>query len=57
MYNLSPFPIFIHLRHGLKLRSSFSQVYPEKPDFKSFPKLKEALRHKQEVILNQGEVL
>lgn len=57
MYNLYPFPIFIHLRHGLKLRSSFSQVYPEKPDFQSFPKLKEALRHKQEVILNQGEVL
>jgi lysine-specific demethylase 8/hypoxia-inducible factor 1-alpha inhibitor (HIF hydroxylase) len=57
LYNLYPFPIFIHLRHGLKLRSSFSQVYPENPDFQSFPKLKKALRHKYEVILNQGEVL
>jgi lysine-specific demethylase 8/hypoxia-inducible factor 1-alpha inhibitor (HIF hydroxylase) len=57
LYNLYPFPIFIHLRHGLKLRSSFSQVYPENPDFQAFPKLKKALRHKYEVILNQGEVL
>ena len=57
LYNLYPFPVYIHLRHGLKLRSWFSQVYPENPDFQSFPKLKEALQHKQEVILNQGEVL
>lgn len=32
-------------------------VYPENPDFASFPKLKQALQHKQEVILNQGELL
>ncbi len=57
MYNLYPFPIYVHLRHGLKLRSWFSQVYPERPDFQSFPKLKQALQHKHEVILNQGEVL
>ncbi len=32
-------------------------MYPENPDFQSFPKLKQALQHKHEVILNQGEVL
>lgn len=55
--NLYAFPVYAHLRHGLKLRSWFSQVYPDKPDFESFPKLKEALQHKQELILNQGELL
>lgn len=57
MYNLYPFPLSIHLRHGLKLRSWFSQVYPEKPDFEAFPNLKIALQHKYEFILNQGELL
>ena len=57
IYNLYPFPVYVHLRHGLKLRSWFSQVYPENPDFQSFPKFKQALQHKHEVILNQGEVL
>lgn len=56
-YNIYPFPVYIHLRHGLKLRSWFSQVYLEHPDFKSFPKFQEALQHKREVILNQGETL
>ena len=56
-YNLYPFPLYAHFRHGLKLRCWFSQVYPEKPDFESFPKLKSALQHKHEVILNQGEIL
>jgi lysine-specific demethylase 8/hypoxia-inducible factor 1-alpha inhibitor (HIF hydroxylase) len=56
-YNLYPFPVYIHLRYGLKLRCWFSQVYPEDPDFKSFPKFKEALQHKREVILNKGETL
>lgn len=56
-YNLYPFPVYTHLKHGLKLRCWFSQVYPEKPDLISFPKLKEALQHKREVILNQGETL
>ncbi|MBD2777689.1 cupin-like domain-containing protein [Iningainema tapete] len=55
--NLYPFPIYIHLRHGLKLRSWFSQVYPEKPNFQSFPKLEKALKYKIEVILNRGEIL
>ena len=55
--NLYPFPVAIHLRHGLKLRSWFSQVYPERPDFQAFPKLKTALQYKQEVLLNRGEIL
>lgn len=54
---LYPFPLSIHLRHGLKLRSWFSQVYPETPDLKSFPQFAEALPHKHEVILQQGELL
>lgn len=56
-YNLYPFPIYTHFKHGLKLRCWFSQVYPEKPDFTSFPKLKQALEHKREAILNQGDIL
>ncbi|MBC6423894.1 MAG: cupin-like domain-containing protein [Hormoscilla sp. SP5CHS1] len=55
--NLYPFPVSVHLHHGLKLRSWFSQVYPEKPDLQAFPKLREALQYKQEVILHQGETL
>ncbi len=56
-YNLYPFPVYTHLKHGLKLRCWFSQVYPENPDFISFPKLNVALQNKREVILNQGETL
>lgn len=56
-YNLYPFPVYIHLRHGLKLRSWFSQVDLENPDFKTMPKFKQALQHKCEVILEQGETL
>lgn len=56
-YNLYPFPVYIHLRYGLKLRCWFSQVYPENPDFQSFPKFQKALQYKREVILTQGEVL
>ncbi len=55
--NLYPFPIYTHLRHGLKLRCWYSQVDIEKPDLQSFPKFKQALQHQQEVILNQGETL
>ena len=57
LYNVYPFPIYTHLLYGLKLRSWFSQVYPENPDLKTFPKFEEALLHKYEVILNPGEVL
>lgn len=56
-YNLYPFPVYSHLRYGLKLRSWFSQVYLDRPDFTLFPKLKEALQYKSEVILHQGETL
>lgn len=55
--NLYPFPLAIHFCHGLKLRSWFSQVYPETPDLKSFPKFAQALTHKHEVTLQQGELL
>jgi hypothetical protein len=55
--NLYPFPFYIHLKHGMKLRSWFSQVYPDRPNFEAFPKLQEALQHKCEVILRPGEML
>lgn len=55
--NLYPFPFYLHLRYGLKLRSWFSQVYPDRPDFEAFPRLKTALKHKLDIILHPGEVL
>ncbi|MCC5898584.1 MAG: cupin-like domain-containing protein [Phormidium sp. BM_Day4_Bin.17] len=55
--NLYPFPLIGHLHHGLKLRSWFSQVYPDKPDFEAFPGLEDAFKHRYEVILNPGDVL
>ncbi|NJO39276.1 MAG: cupin-like domain-containing protein [Cyanobacteria bacterium RU_5_0] len=55
--NLYPYPFYVHLHHGMKLRCWFSQVYPDRPDFQAFPKLKDALCHKQEVMLNPGEML
>lgn len=55
--NLYPFPIATHLWRGLKLRAWFSQLYPEQPDFESFPKFQQALAEKQEVILQPGEAL
>jgi hypothetical protein len=57
IYNLYPFPVINHLWHGLKLRSVYSQVYPERPDFSAFPKFKQALQHRYEVTLYPGEVL
>ncbi len=56
-YNLYPFPVYLHLRYGLKLRAWFSQACLENPDFQSLPKFREALEHKREVILNRGETL
>jgi lysine-specific demethylase 8/hypoxia-inducible factor 1-alpha inhibitor (HIF hydroxylase) len=56
-YNLYPFPVYLHLRYGLNLRCWFSKVSPEDPDFQLFPKFKEALEHKCELILNPGETL
>lgn len=56
-YNLYPLSLFNYLRHGLKLRANYSQVYPEKPDLEKFPKFEKALAHRYEVILKQGEIL
>ena len=56
-YNLYPFSVFVHLLRGLELRSWFSTVYSENPDFIAFPKFKQALANKQEVILEPGEML
>jgi hypothetical protein len=55
--NLYPFSIWNHLRYGLKLRSSYSQVYPDRPDFAAFPKFRQALAHHYVVTLNAGDVL
>jgi lysine-specific demethylase 8/hypoxia-inducible factor 1-alpha inhibitor (HIF hydroxylase) len=55
--NLYPFPVFAHLRHGLKRRASYSQVYPDRPDFTAFPKFAAALQQRHEVILEPGDVL
>ncbi|NJR64330.1 MAG: cupin-like domain-containing protein [Leptolyngbyaceae cyanobacterium CRU_2_3] len=55
--NLYPFPVYIHLRYGMKVRSWFSQVYPDRPDFQAFPKFRQALNHRYDLILQQGEVL
>lgn len=55
--NLYPYPFYAHFRHGLKLRSWFSQVYPDQPDLQSFPRLQQALQFKTEVVLHAGELL
>jgi hypothetical protein len=55
--NLYPYPITTHLRHGLKLRCWFSQVYPDHPDFEAFPRVAHALPHKHDIVLNPGEAL
>lgn len=57
LYNLYPFPLSAHLQHGLKIRSTYSQLYPDKPDFEAFPDFIQALQHRYEVILNRGDVL
>ena len=57
LYNLYPFSILNHLQHGLKRRSTYSQVYPDRPDFDAFPKLRQALQYRQDVVLNPGEML
>lgn len=55
--NLYPFPVTAHLRHGLKRRASYSQVYPDRPDFDTFPKFRAAWQQRYEVILEAGDVL
>lgn len=55
--NLYPFSVLTHLQSGLNRRASYSQVYPERPDFVSFPQFRAALQQKREVTLNPGDVL
>ena len=57
LYDLYPFSLINHLRYGLKLRASYSQVYPQQPDFALFPKFKETFSQRIEVVLNEGEIL
>lgn len=56
-FNLYPYPFYAHLWHGLKLRSWFSRVYPDCPDFRAFPRFQAALSHKYDFELHAGEVL
>ena len=49
---LYPFP----MSHG-GLTPNFSQVYIDQPDFDTYPKLAQALRHRQVVELAAGETL
>ena len=55
--NLYPFPVYVHLLHGFKLRCYYSRVCPENPELQSFPRFQEAIPYKREVIINQGEIL
>ncbi|MBW4652947.1 MAG: cupin-like domain-containing protein [Kaiparowitsia implicata GSE-PSE-MK54-09C] len=57
LYNLYPFAVMNHLWYGLRRRAVYSQVYPDRPDFDSFPRFQEALRHRQDVTLKPGEIL
>ncbi|NJN86387.1 MAG: cupin-like domain-containing protein [Leptolyngbyaceae cyanobacterium SL_7_1] len=57
LYNVYPFPIQRHLTQGLKSRSTYSQVYPDRPDLDAFPRFEQALQQRYEVILWAGEVL
>ncbi len=56
-YNLYPVPLYRQLRHGLTLRSVYSQLYPDNPDYQAFPKFRKAEMFRQEVVLNPGDVL
>ncbi|MBW4661089.1 MAG: cupin-like domain-containing protein [Drouetiella hepatica Uher 2000/2452] len=55
--NLYPFPFYVHLRHGMRVRSWFSRVYPNHPDFEAFPKLRHAMGDRYDLVLEPGEVL
>ncbi|NJM18645.1 MAG: cupin-like domain-containing protein [Richelia sp. RM2_1_2] len=57
LYNLYPFSLLNNLLYGFKRRASYSQIYPQKPDFQAFPKFKKALSQSYEVVLNQREIL
>ena len=55
--DLYPFPIAVHLRHGLRLRCWFSQVTLLQPDYEAFPRFRQAWPQRIEVILKAGEML
>ena len=57
LYNLYPLSILNHLRYGLKLRSVYSQVYPDAPDLKAFPRFARAQQYRYETELQPGEIL
>lgn len=53
-----PFPISIHLKHGLKLRACYSQIVDIKTaNLQRFPQFQEAQKLQKEVTLNAGEIL
>lgn len=55
--SLYPFPIWVHLTHGMKLRCCYSQVDLETQDLTKFPDLNRALGEQKTVTLNAGDVL
>ncbi|MEB3210755.1 MAG: cupin-like domain-containing protein [Leptolyngbyaceae bacterium] len=57
LYNLYPFPMLNHLRYGAKLRSGYSQIYPDAIDDEAFPKARMAQAHCYEVTVNAGEMI
>ncbi|MFP4132532.1 MAG: cupin-like domain-containing protein [Halothece sp.] len=53
-----PFPIWIHLKHGLKLRACYSQIVDIKNvNLQKFPQFQKAQEFQKTVILKAGEVL
>ncbi|ABC29584.1 cupin-like domain-containing protein [Hahella aquimaris] len=50
--NLYPFSLY-----GSPAAPWFSKVYVAKPDYDAYPKLREAMKHKIELVLRKGEVL
>ena len=57
LYNLYPFGVWNHLFYGPKRRAVYSQVYPDMPDFESFPRFRKALPHRIDLLLQPGEIL
>jgi len=51
LYNLYPFPLFA------KIGPWVSQVDLDAPDFERFPRLREALKHRIEVVLEPGDMI
>lgn len=55
--NLYPFPLTRHIKHGLNIRSWFSQVDPESPNHEAFPNYHIAEQEKRVVLLGPGEAI